>query len=103
MDWPPRGQEKIGAHMARKNGKQLRLLGMELYFDDVAQASDCYRNVLGLSVAEEQPGHYTKLAFQGRFLCLERKGTENYPSQDKAVDFIEVHDLQSFIGRVGGE
>ena len=42
-------------------------------------------------------------SLQGGFLCLERKGVENYPSQDKAVVFVEVADLRSFVASVGSE
>jgi hypothetical protein len=80
-----------------------RLLGMELYFEDVLRARDFYRSVLGLPLEEEQPGHHVKLAPQGGFLCLECKGVENYPSQDKAVVFLEVADLRSFVVSVGSE
>ena len=80
-----------------------RLLGIELYFDDVPRARDFYRGVLGLPLEEEQPGHHAKLAPQGGFLCLERKGVENYPSQDKAVVFLEIADLRSFVTSVGSE
>jgi predicted enzyme related to lactoylglutathione lyase len=89
--------------MTTQIGRQHRLLGMELYFEDVSRAREFYRDVLGLPTEEERPGHYTKLALQGGFLCLERKGAENYPSQDKAVVFIELADLRSFIGSVGSE
>jgi hypothetical protein len=80
-----------------------RLLGMELYFEDVPRARDFYRDVLNLPVEEELPGHHAKLSPQGGFLCLERKGVENYPSQDKAVVFLQLADLRSFVARVGSE
>ena len=35
------------------------------------------------------------------FVCLERKGSESYPSKDKAVLFFEVPDLGSAIAAVG--
>jgi catechol 2,3-dioxygenase-like lactoylglutathione lyase family enzyme len=89
--------------MTTKTGPQHRLLGMELYFEDVSRARDFYRDILGMLVEEEQAAHHTKLALQGGFLCLERKGAENYPSQDKAVVFIEVADLRSFVGSVVSE
>jgi hypothetical protein len=34
-------------------------------------------------------------------VCLERKGSESYPSQDKAVLFIEVDDLAATVVRLG--
>ena len=89
--------------MAAKTRLETRLIGMELYFDDVHQARDFYRGVLGLPMEEEQPGHHAKFAPQGAFLCLERKGVENYPSQDKAVVFLEVADLGRFVASVGSE
>ena len=89
--------------MTAKTRLKPRLLGMELYFDDVPRARDFYRGVLGLPMEEEQPGHHVKLAPLGGFLCLERKGVENYPSQDKAVVFLEVADLRSFVASVGSE
>jgi catechol 2,3-dioxygenase-like lactoylglutathione lyase family enzyme len=82
---------------------KLRLLGVELYFEDVPRARDFYRDALGLAVEEEQAGHHAKLAPQGAFLCVERKGVENYPSQDKAVFFLQVADLHSLVVRVGSE
>ena len=89
--------------MTTKTRLEARLLGMELYFDDVPQARDFYRGVLGLPLEEERPGHHAKFAPQGGFLCLERKGVENYPSRDKAVVFLEVADLGSFVASVGSE
>jgi hypothetical protein len=89
--------------MTAKTRLEHRLLGMELNFDDLSRACDFYRGVLGLPQEEEQPGHHAKFAPQGGFLCLERKGVENYPSQDKAVVFLEVADLRSFVASVGSE
>src|SRR5262249_208032 len=90
---------KLWGHVKREHPRRTaktklepRLLGMELYFDDVPRARDFYRGVLGLPLEEEQPRHHAKFAPQGGFLCLERKGVENYPSQDKAVVFLEVAD-----------
>src|SRR5216683_340299 len=73
--------------MTGKTTQRLRLLGLELYFEDVSRARDFYCGVLGLSLEEEKPGHHVKLAPDGGFLCLEHKGVENYTSQDKAVVF----------------
>jgi len=39
----------------------------------------------------------------GRFICLERKGAESYPSKDKAVLFFEVPSLTSSIAAIGEE
>lgn len=43
------------------------------------------------------------MQFDGRsgFVCLERKGAENYPSQDKAVLFFEVADVARAINAIG--
>jgi catechol 2,3-dioxygenase-like lactoylglutathione lyase family enzyme len=81
--------------------QELRLLGVELYFDDVPRARDFYCGVLGLPLEEETPGHHVKLGPQGGFLCLECKGVESYPSQDKGVVFLEVGDLQALVVSVG--
>jgi catechol 2,3-dioxygenase-like lactoylglutathione lyase family enzyme len=81
----------------------LRFLGVELYFDDVPRARDFYCGVLGLPLDEESPGHHAKLGPEGGFLCLEGKGVENYPSQDKAVVFFEVADMRELVSRLGEE
>jgi predicted enzyme related to lactoylglutathione lyase len=52
---------------------------------------------LGLAVAESRPGDYSKFASEGGFLCLERKGLDTYPSENKAVVFLEVADVQRAI------
>jgi predicted enzyme related to lactoylglutathione lyase len=70
-----------------------RLVGVELYFDDMDQAKTFYGETLGLEVSDEERGHYAKFDGGGSFVCLERKGSESYPSRDKAVLFFEVPDL----------
>jgi catechol-2,3-dioxygenase len=80
-----------------------RFLGVELYFEDLEQATRFYRNVLGLRIAEEEPGHHVKFESGSGFICLEKTGVESYPSQDKAVLFFEVADLQSAISSIGRE
>ncbi len=80
-----------------------RLLGVELYFDDLPRAKQFYEETLGLSVSDEQIGHHAKFDSGARFICLERKGAESYPSKDKAVLFFEVADLKSSIAIVGEE
>jgi hypothetical protein len=35
------------------------------------------------------------------FVCLERKGSETYPSSDKAVLFFEVSDLKAAAAAIG--
>jgi predicted enzyme related to lactoylglutathione lyase len=80
----------------------VRLAGIELYFDDLEGASAYYCR-LGLALSEEEPGHYAKFAAGDTFICLERKGSESYPSKDKAVVFLEVEGLGATIERLGPE
>jgi len=77
-----------------------RITGFEIYFDDLESAARFYRDTLGMELAAEQPGHYAQFG-TNPFLCLERKGAEDYPSPDKAVVFIEVPDLQSTVEQLG--
>jgi|GEM_PF-1289508 len=78
-----------------------RLVGVELYFDNLPAARRFYQETLGLELLEEEPGHHAKFEGQSGFLCLERKGAESYPSRDKAVVFFEVEDLQSTVEAIG--
>ena len=78
-----------------------RLVGVELYFDDLDLARSFYTETLGLKVSDEQKGHFTKLDGGAGFLCLERKGSESYPSRDKAVLFFQVPDLGAAISAIG--
>jgi predicted enzyme related to lactoylglutathione lyase len=78
-----------------------RLLGFELYFEDLGAAREFYLNLLGLGLVEDQPDHHAKFEGGAGFLCLERKGMESYPSLDKAVVFIEVDDLASRLAGLG--
>jgi predicted enzyme related to lactoylglutathione lyase len=78
-----------------------RLVGVELYFDDMDQAKTFYGETLGLEVSDEERGHYAKFDGGGSFVCLERKGSESYPSRDKAVLFFEVPDLTGAITTIG--
>src|SRR5713226_7831832 len=80
-----------------------RLVGVELYFENLPAARQFYQDTLGLELLEDEPGHHAKLEGQSAFICLERKGAESYPSQDKAVLFLEVPDLQSTIDAIGKE
>jgi predicted enzyme related to lactoylglutathione lyase len=79
----------------------MRFAGVELYFDDLARARSFYVDVLRLPVSDEQPGHYAKFDTGAGFVCVERKGSESYPSRDKAVLFFEVPDLEAAIQAVG--
>ncbi len=74
-----------------------RLIGFELYFENLEAAKRFYRDTLGLELSEEQPGRYVKFHAQAGFLCLERKRSEPYPSPDKAVVFLEVADLRAML------
>lgn len=78
-----------------------QLVGVELYFDDLDRAKAFYAETLGLNLSDEQPGHHAKFESGAGFICLERKGSESYPSQDKAVLFFEVPDLQTVIAAIG--
>jgi predicted enzyme related to lactoylglutathione lyase len=80
-----------------------RLIGVELYFDDLAAAKRFYQETLGLHLSQEQSGHHVQFETGGPFLCLERKGVEDYPSRDKAVIFLEVADVRSAVERLGKE
>ena len=77
-----------------------RLVGVELYVEDLEKARAFYADVLGLDLAEAEPGHHAKFDTGGGFVCLERRGVESYPSADKAVIFLEVSDLRQAVGRV---
>lgn len=80
-----------------------RLVGVELYFDDLKRATTFYNRTLGLQISEQDESRYAKFDFGGAFVCLERKGVESYPSLDKAVLFFEVPDLQAAIRTIGEE
>ena len=80
-----------------------RFIGVELYFDDLRRAKEFYQETLGLPISDEQIGHYAKFDTDSGFICLERKGSESYPSKDKAVLFFEVADLQLAVAAIGQE
>lgn len=79
----------------------LKFVGVELYFEDLPRARQFYAETIGLPIAEDQPGHHVKFGTSQGFLCLERKGAEDYPSSDKAVLFFEVPDLPATIAAIG--
>jgi catechol 2,3-dioxygenase-like lactoylglutathione lyase family enzyme len=87
----------------RNRASKMRMAGVELYFDDLARAKDFYVETLGLGVKDEAAGHFVQFDAGSGFVCLERKGSENYPSQDKAVLFFEVADLAATIESLGRE
>ena len=78
-----------------------RFVGVELYFDDLKRARAFYSTTLGLPIADEDPQRYSKFSGGAAFICLERKGVESYPSQDKAVLLFEVPDLRAAITIIG--
>jgi catechol 2,3-dioxygenase len=80
-----------------------RFAGVELYFGDLQKARAFYTDTLGLQISDEHPQRYTKFTAETGFVCLERKGSESYPSLDKAVLFFEVPDLQAAIRAIGGQ
>ena len=82
---------------------ELQLAGIELYFDDTEATKRFYQDVLGLTLTREQPRQFAQFDGGSAFVCLERKGSENYPSRDKAVLFLETADLQATIARIGPE
>ena len=82
---------------------QAHLIGVELYFDDLSKATEFYNDTLGLALSEEQVGHHTQFESGGRFICLERKGAESYPSKDKAVLFFAVPNIKSAVATIGLE
>lgn len=84
-------------------GTALRFAGVELYFEDLDRARELYTRVLGLDIADEDRGCYTKLEGGDAFVCLERKGSETYPSRDKAVLFFERPDLEAAAASIGPE
>ncbi len=85
------------------NDPNPRLAGVELYFQDLEAAKHFYLETLGLHLGEEQREHHVRFDVGPAFICLERKGVEDYPSADKAVVFIEVADLAATLGRIGTE
>jgi predicted enzyme related to lactoylglutathione lyase len=80
-----------------------RFIGVELYFDDLEKAKNFYEETFGLVVSDEQTGHHVQFDSGGRFICLERKGAESYPSKDKAVLFFEVPSLKLAMAAIGQE
>jgi predicted enzyme related to lactoylglutathione lyase len=93
---------KVSAE-ARMGKIGARFIGVELYFDDLAGAKSFYSKTLGLAVSEYDPSHHAKFDTDAGFICLEKKGVENYPSRDKAVLFFEVADLSAAITAIGKE
>jgi len=82
---------------------RLQFAGVELYFEDLPRAMKFYAETLGLELSHKRLGHHAKFDSDDGFICLERKGVESYPSQDKAVIFFEVADLEAAINAIGPE
>src|SRR5437588_12757497 len=80
---------------------EARFVGVELYFENLERAKKFYVEALGLKVSDEQAGHHAQFDSGAGFVCLERKGSESYPSKDKAVLFFEVPDLRSALAAIG--
>jgi predicted enzyme related to lactoylglutathione lyase len=78
-----------------------RFVGVELYFEHLENAKKFYVETLGLEVSDEQAGHHARFDSGAGFVCLERKGAESYPSEDKAVLFFEVPNLKLAIAAIG--
>jgi predicted enzyme related to lactoylglutathione lyase len=78
----------------------MRMVGVEIYFEDLERARSFYEEELGLAVTDGKEGRFAQFG-AGPFLCVERKGTENYPSPEKAVVFFEVPDLAAAVERLG--
>jgi len=78
-----------------------RLVGLELYFEDLTAAKRFYEGTLGLILSGEQSGHHAQFNAGAAFLCLEKKGVEDYPSHDKAVVFLEVPSVEAAINAIG--
>lgn len=87
------------------NGDKLnaRLIGIELYFDNLQQGKQFYGDALGLDLLDEEEGHHARFNVGESFVCLERKGSESYSSRDKAVVFLEVPNLADAVRSIGEE
>ncbi len=79
----------------------MRFAGVELYFNDLDRARTFYREILGLEVSDEEPGHYTRFDSGAGFVCLERKGSEQYTSRENSVQNYEVEDLAAARKAIG--
>ena len=78
-----------------------RFCGIELYCNDRKKARAFDVDTLGPQISGEDPQRYAKFSGGEGFVCLERKGSESYPSLDKAALFFEVANLQAAIGTIG--
>jgi catechol-2,3-dioxygenase len=87
--------------MLKSKIPKLRIVGVELYFRNLGRAKKFYRDILGLTLANETPGHHAQFSAGNAFVCLELKGSENYSSADKAVLFFEAPYLPATIKSLG--
>ncbi|MGQ0614996.1 MAG: VOC family protein [Planctomycetaceae bacterium] len=78
-----------------------KLIGVELYFEDLPRARAFYRDVLGLTMLDEDVTRFARFDGGPAFVCLERKGSEDYPSAEKGVLFFEVPDLARAVAALG--
>ena len=78
-----------------------RLVGVELYFDNLEVAKAFYEETLGLPLEEYDADHHAKFAAGDAFVCTEKKGVEDYASADKAVLFLEVSSVRQAVERIG--
>ena len=78
-----------------------RFVGVEHYFEDSERAGKFCIETLGLHLSDEQPGHHAKFGADAAFVCLETRGSESYPSRDKAVLFFGVYDLEAAVTAIG--
>jgi predicted enzyme related to lactoylglutathione lyase len=89
--------------MQDRDKPDMRLIGVELYFDDLQQGKEFYSQALGLKLLDEEEGHHARFDAGESFVCLERKRSESYPSRDKAVVFLEVSNLADAVHWIGEE
>jgi predicted enzyme related to lactoylglutathione lyase len=85
------------------NDLKANIIGVEFYYENLSKAKKFYSEVLGLNLTEAKDDHHAKFDTDGGFICLEKKGAENYPSKDKAVLFIEVSDIKTAIKKIGAK
>jgi hypothetical protein len=60
-----------------------------------------YIKTLGLDFTDEEAGSYAKFNSGAGFVCLERMGSELYPSRNQGVLFFEVADIQGTMDTIG--
>jgi predicted enzyme related to lactoylglutathione lyase len=79
----------------------VRFIGVELYFEDLKKGMRFYGERFGFRILDEESGHYARYDTLPAFICLERKGSETYPSLDNAVLFLEVPNLLEAVESIG--